>query len=80
VSEPAPEKYFHKPPEFSRLTLEDRNFEELLTTKEAAILLKCSKATLFNYKKAGLLKPWQTRPRGLTRWSLGELKKISRLN
>ncbi len=77
---PQVEKYLHKIPVSSLSNLVVSDFGQLLTTKEACSLLKCSKATLLNYKKAGILKPWQPIPRGLTRWSLEELRKISGLN
>ena len=77
---PQAEKYFQKLPASSLSNLGGSEFGQLLTTKEACFILKCSKATLLNYKKAGILEPWQKKPRGMTRWPLEELKKISGLN
>jgi|GEM_PF-5081131 len=56
--------------------LETENDNYLLTTKEASKLLGCSKATLWSYARQGILKPWQRKKRGLTRWLKSELKKL----
>lgn len=56
--------------------LESQEDNRLLTTKEASKLLGCSKATLWSYAREGILKPWQRKKRGLTRWPKSELKKI----
>ncbi len=53
---------------------------QLLTTQEACKFLKCSKTTLLSYKKAGILRPWQPFPRGLTRWPIEDLKKLNGYN
>jgi hypothetical protein len=47
----------------------------LLKTKEACEFLNCSPTTLWNYAKAGIIKPWQRKKRGLTRWHISELKR-----
>ena len=77
---PQAEKYLHQLPASTLWNLKVSDSGHFLTTKEASILLNCSPATLFNYKKAGFLEPWQRKPRGLIRWPLEELKKISGLN
>ena len=77
---PKAEKFLHKIPASVLSNLAGAGLGSFLTTEEACILLKCSKATLFNYKKQGILEPWQRKSRGLTRWSFDELKKITGLN
>jgi hypothetical protein len=77
---PQVEKYLIQLPASSLSNLASSEIGQFLTTKEACLILKCSKATLLNYKKAGILEPWQKKPRGLTRWSLEELRKIRALN
>jgi excisionase family DNA binding protein len=52
------------------------NFELYLTTKEACNFLRCSKSTIWNYVRAGLLKPLQWKKRGLTRWRISDLQRI----
>jgi hypothetical protein len=56
--------------------VESKENNSLLTTKEACSHLRCSKATLWTYAKQGIIKPWQRKKRGLTRWSKSELGKI----
>jgi hypothetical protein len=55
---------------------ESKEENSLLTTQEACKLLRCSKATLWTYAKEGIIKPWQRKKRGLTRWPISELGKI----
>jgi hypothetical protein len=77
---PQAERYLRQLPASTLWNLKVSDSGHFLTTKEASVLLNCSPATLFNYKKAGILEPWQRKPRGLIRWPLEELKKISGLN
>lgn len=56
--------------------LESKEDNPLLTTQEACKFLRCSRVTLWTYAREGILKPWQRKKRGLTRWPKSELRKI----
>lgn len=56
--------------------LESKEDNSLLTTREACKFLRCSRVTLWTYAREGILKPWQRKKRGLTRWPKSELRKI----
>jgi predicted DNA-binding transcriptional regulator AlpA len=56
--------------------LESTIDDSLLTTRQACAYLGCSKATLWSYAKTGVIKRWQRKKGGLTRWPGSELRKI----
>lgn len=74
------EKYLLQLPAPPEPKLVAFNTGQLLTTQEACKFLRCSKTTLLSYKKAGILRPWQPFPRGLTRWPIEDLKKLNGCN